>query len=84
MTVTIPGLDVSTAISSLNGSNRGVPRHVEEYQIKSYKMHQDAQQHHWISTKTIILAQQAKEASTYKINEIDNRKTQDQVSKSKL
>ena len=32
-------------------------------------MHQDAQQHNWIPTKTIILAQQAKEASTYKINE---------------
>lgn len=32
-------------------------------------MHQDAQQHNWIPTKTIIFAQQAKEASTYKINE---------------
>lgn len=28
-------------------------------------MHQDAQQHNWIPTKTIILAQQAKEASTW-------------------
>ena len=32
-------------------------------------MYQDAQQHNWIPTKTIILAQQAKEASTYKMNE---------------
>lgn len=46
-------------------------------------MHQDAQQHNWIPTKTIILAQQAKEASTCKIDEVENRKTQDQVNKSK-
>lgn len=46
-------------------------------------MHQDAQQHNWIPTKTIILAQQAKEASTYKINEGENRKTQGQVNISK-
>ena len=32
-------------------------------------MHQDAQQHNWIPTKTIILAQQDKEASTCKIDE---------------
>ena len=42
-------------------------------------MHQDAQQHNRIPTKTIILAQQAKEASTYKINEVENRKTKGQV-----
>lgn len=58
------GFDVSAAIGPFNGSNRSIPRHVEKYQIKSYKMHQDAQQHNRISTKTIILAQQTKEAST--------------------
>lgn len=46
-------------------------------------MHQDAQKHNRISTKTIILAQQAKEASTCKINQVENRKTQDWVNKSK-
>lgn len=46
-------------------------------------MHQDAQKHNWIPTKTIILAQQAKEASTYKMNEVENRKTQGQVTISK-
>lgn len=76
MTVTIPGFDVSTAISSFHRSNGGVPGHVEKYQIKSYKMHQDAQQHNRISTKTIILAQETKEASTYRTNEVENRKTQ--------
>lgn len=84
MTVTIPGFDVSTAIGSFNRSNRGIPRHIEKYQIKSYKMHQDAQQHNWISTKTIILAQQAKEASTYRTNEVEKRKTQGQINKSKF
>lgn len=47
-------------------------------------MHQDAQQHDWIPTKTSILAQQAKEASTYKINEMENRKIQDQVNNQNL
>lgn len=74
MTVTIPGFDVSAAIGPFNGSYRGIPRHVEKYQIKSYKMHQDAQQHNWISTKTIILAQQTKEASTYRTNEVEKQK----------
>lgn len=74
MTVTIPGSDVSSTIRSFHRSNRGVPRHVEKYQIKSYKMHQDAQQHNWISTKAITLAQQAKEASTYGANDVEDRK----------
>lgn len=46
-------------------------------------MHHDAQQHNWISTKTIILAQQAKEASTCKINQAENKKIQDRVNKLK-
>lgn len=84
MIVTIPGFDVSRTIGSFDRSNRGVPRHVEKYQVKSNKMHQDAQQHNWISTKTIVLAQQAKEASTYRNNKAENRKTQDQMTKSKF
>ena len=46
-------------------------------------MHQDAQQHNRVSTETIVLAQQAKEASTYEINGAENRTTHEQVNISK-
>lgn len=45
-------------------------------------MHQDAQQHHRISAKTTVLAQQAKEAATCKINDMESGKAHEQISKS--
>lgn len=67
MAATLPGCDVGAAVSSFHGGNGRISGHVEKDQVKGYKVHQGAQQHDWISAKAIVLAQQAEEASTWRL-----------------
>lgn len=59
-----PGCDVGLQICSSLWGYRGVAGNVEKNQIKSNKVGEEAQQHHWVSPEAAALVQHPKHAAS--------------------